>query len=100
MIKKDPTLLEAELLEILKADKAKMWSASENQKLLEAYETWKLDYNAISLHIGTKSIGQVYSKLNHLKCNMKNKPEMPMSHFLHTDSKVNRQRPGWTESEK
>ena len=31
---------------------------------------------------------------------MKNDPNMPMSHFLHTDLKVKRQHVRWTESEK
>ena len=48
MIKKDPTMPEAELLETLKAYSTKLWSASENQKLLEAYELWGWDYSAIS----------------------------------------------------
>ena len=50
MIEKDPTLPEAELLETLKAKStnSKVWTASENQKLLEAYELWGWDYSAIS----------------------------------------------------
>ena len=97
MIEKDPTLPEAELLEILKAKGT--WNTSEHQKLMEAYETWGLDYSAISLHVGTKSTEQVHSKLKRLQENMKNEPTMPMSHFLYTDSKFKRQYVKWTESE-
>ena len=69
MIKRDPTLPEAELLETLKASKTNYWTASENQKLLEA---WGLDYSAISLHVGTKSTKQVQNKLDRIQSNMKN----------------------------
>ena len=100
MIEKDPTLLEAELLETLKTKNTKTWSASENQKLLEAYETWGKDFRAISLHVGTKSIEKVYNKMQHLRENMKNEPETAMSDFLYTDSKVKRPCVKWTESEK
>ena len=85
MIEKDPTLPEAELLETLKARSPKLWSASENQKLFEAYEIWGLDYSAISQHVGTKSNKQVYNKLKVLQMNMKNQPGIPMSDFLYTD---------------
>ncbi len=43
----DPTLPEAELLEALKANYM-YWTASENKKLLEAYELWGWDYSPIS----------------------------------------------------
>ena len=50
MIEKDPSLPEAELMETLKAQSSnsKVWTASENQKFLEAYELWGWDYSAIS----------------------------------------------------
>ena len=99
MIENDPTVPEAELLETLKVNNCKYWTASENQKLLEAYEIWGLDYNAISTHVGTKSTEQVHTKLLNLQSNMKNNPAMPMSHFLYTDPKVRREKVKWTESE-
>ena len=67
MIKLDPNLPEAEVLEIYKASCTKAWTASENQKLLEAYKMCGSDYSAISLHVGTKSKKQVHSKLVHLQ---------------------------------
>ena len=67
-IEKDPTLPEAELLKTLKSDCTKLWTASENKKLVEAYEIWgELDYSAISLHVGTKSTEQVQGKLKVLQ---------------------------------
>ena len=47
-IEKDPTLPEAELLETLKASNPMYWTASENQKLLEAYELWGWNNRAIA----------------------------------------------------
>ena len=101
MIEKDPTLPEAKLQETLKANStnSKSWTASENQKLLEAYELWGWDYSAISQHVGTKSTEQINTKRQQLVGNMKNKPGMAMSEFVYTDSKVNRQYVKWTESE-
>ena len=101
MIEKDPTLPEAELLETLKliSVNVKWWTASENQKLLEAYELWGWDFSAISHHVGTKSYDQVHNKRQRLVSNMKSNPTMPMSHFLNIDSKVNRRFQNWTESE-
>ena len=102
MIEKDPTLPEAELQETLKAQSSnsKVWTASENQKFLEAYELWGWDYSAISQHIGSKSNDQVHNKRHLLLINMKNKPELAMSDFLYTNSKVKRSGIEWTESEK
>ena len=97
MIEKDPTMPEVELLETLKAYSTKYWSASENQKFVEAYEIWGKDYSAISLHVGTRSTIQIRGKLNEVEICMKNKPGIAMSDFLHTDSRVKRQ---WTESER
>ena len=99
MIEKDPTLPEAELLEVLKNVNPKFWTAVDNQKLLEAVETWGQDDSAISLHVGTKSIEQVHTKLQSLSLDMKNKPELAMSDIVHTDSKT-RKCIWWTESEK
>ena len=100
MIEKDPTLLEAELLETLKTNKNKFWSATENQKFLEAYESWRMDNSAISLHIGTKSTEQVRRKIDGLERNMRNKHGIKMSDLLHTDpSREKKLCVKWTESE-
>ena len=91
MIEKDPTLPEAELLETLKASSTNSWTASENQKFVEAYEMWGKDYSAISLHVGTRSTKQIRGKVNDVERCMKNKPGIAMSDFLHTDPRVKRQ---------
>ena len=75
------------------------WTALENQKLLEAYELWGWNFSAISKHVGTKSNDQVSNKRKQLVQNMKSNPTMPMSHFLYTDGKVDRQKARWTASE-
>ena len=100
MIEKDPNFLEAELLGTLKTEgiSSLYWTALENQKFLEAYELCGCDC-AISQHVGTKSTEQVFTKRQQLLSDMKNQPGMPMSHLLHTDPKVNRQKVKWTESE-
>ena len=72
MIENDPTLPEAELLEVLTARNVnpKFWTASDNKKFLEAYELYGWDISAITKHVETKSNEQITNKRHSLLANM------------------------------